>query len=452
MRSLITKLVLAFLLISVAGLILAGFFIRRSVTNEFDDFLLTQQRTSFINTVGNYYEYYGTWENVNLWLRDLPKRPEGFKGGKGGPERYLHFVLADAEGNIVIPYGEYQSGNQISTTDRTNAEVLTSNGQTVGYVITPKLDIPLNPEEERYLQRTMWGLGMAGIIAVTFALIFGIVLARLMTRPLRELTEATERIASGHLEQQVPVRSRDEIGMLATQFNRMSADLARSHQLRHQMTADIAHDLRTPLTVLSGYMEAMRDDVLKPTPARFSTMYDETQLLLHLVEDLHTLSLADAGELPSNRRSLDPRSLVERVAATYHHIGEQQGVTINAVSPESMPQINVDAEQMARVLNNLVSNALRYTPAGGSVTVSTQTVGDRVELRVSDTGSGIEPEHLPNIFERFYRADSSRHEHTGGSGLGLTIVKSIVEFHGGTIKAESTLGHGTTFIISLPTM
>ncbi|HYF64702.1 MAG TPA: ATP-binding protein, partial [Herpetosiphonaceae bacterium] len=197
-------------------------------------------------------------------------------------------------------------------------------------------------------------------------------------------------------------------------------------------------------------MEALRDEVLRPTPARFATLYDETQLLLRLVEDLHTLSLADAGELPGARRPLDPAALLERVAATYHHSAEQRGVRLSIEAGAAIPAIEADPEQMARVLNNLVSNALRYTPAGGQVTLAARSVAAGVELEVADTGEGIAAEHLPNIFERFYRADSSRHEHTGGSGLGLTIVKSIVELHGGSIRADSREGQGTRFTITLP--
>jgi signal transduction histidine kinase len=260
--------------------------------------------------------------------------------------------------------------------------------------------------------------------------------------------------------------------VLAAQFNRMSADLARATRLRRQMTADVAHDLRTPLTVIAGYLEALRDHVLKPTPERFATMYDETRLLLRLVDDLHTLSLADAGDLPIERRPNAPRQLLEHVAETYHHAAAQQGVALRVDAADAVPELCVDGEQLARALGNLVSNALRYTPAGGTITLhasvkckflSSELTSEMAEpqnsrlktqnsvvFTVSDTGTGIAAEHLPSIFERFYRADASRQQATGGSGLGLAIVRSIVEAHGGQVGVESVLDGGTTFTIALP--
>ena len=245
----------------------------------------------------------------------------------------------------------------------------------------------------------------------------------------------------------------------------MSADLARATRLRQQMTADVAHDLRTPLTVIAGYLEALCDQVLKPTPERFAMMHDETQLLLRLADDLHTLSLADSGELPLDRRPIAPRQLLERVAQTYQHVADQSGVVLQLDLAAALPEVCVDVEQLTRALSNLVSNALRYTPQGGTITLcarsetndqrpTTKAIDDPassfVLLDVSDTGAGIPAEHLPSIFERFYRADPSRQQATGGSGLGLAIIKSIVEAHGGRVSVASRVDQGTTFTIALP--
>jgi signal transduction histidine kinase len=474
MRSLTFKLVLAFLLTSVAGVALASVFIRQSVTREFDSYVIAQQRASFVDEVGAYYATSGSWAGIDGWLRDQAARrlndapPDPPR--RGVPR--LRFVLVDEAGVVVVPFGRYTPGAAVDHTEIARGTPVTVDGRTVGTVLTPDFADFRNAPENRYLARTDEALGIAAAVMVGIALALGVLLARLITRPVRELTSAAQMIAGGDLEQRVPVRSRDELGLLAAQFNHMSADLAHATQLRRQMTADVAHDLRTPLTVIAGYLEALRDQVLKPTPERFATMYEETRLLLRLVDDLHTLSLADAGELPIDRRLNAPRQLLEHVAETYCHAAEQQGVALRVDAADAVPDVCVDGEQLARALGNLVSNALRYTPSGGTITLhasseckvlSSELASSAVETQnsklktqnsvvftVSDTGAGIATEHLPSVFERFYRADPSRQQETGGSGLGLAIVRSIVEAHGGRIGVESALGRGTTFTIALP--
>jgi signal transduction histidine kinase len=465
MRSLTAKLVLAFLLTSVAGVALASLFIRQFVTREFDSYVIEQQRTEFIAAIGSYYEASGSWGGIERWLR---ARALGQRGGQapsgpalGAPR--VRFGLIDMANTVILPFNGHRPGDRASQDERAGGTPVLVGGRDVGAVITPDFSAFRNAAEDRYLARTDTALGIAAAVMIGVALVLGVLLARLITRPVRELTAAAGRIADGDLEQHVPVRSRDELGVLSTQFNQMSAGLAYAIQLRRRMTADVAHDLRTPLTVIAGYLEALRDGVLKPTPERFVAMYGETQLLLHLVDDLHTLSLADAGELSIQRAPVAPRQLLERVAGAYRHAAAQGGVELCVCCEDRLPEICADMEQMTRALSNLVSNALRYTPAGGAVTLSASAgmnnekrktkdseAASFVGIEVRDTGAGIAAEHLPSIFERFYRADASRQEATGGSGLGLAIVKSIVEAHEGHVRVESVLGRGTVFTITLP--
>jgi two-component system sensor histidine kinase BaeS len=268
---------------------------------------------------------------------------------------------------------------------------------------------------------------------------------------LRELTAATRAMAQGRLGQQVPIRSRDELGELAVSFNQMSSDLAKSNELRRQMTADVAHELRAPLTVMAGYIEALRDGILQPTPGRFEAMNLEAQQLKRLVDDLRTLSLADAGELTVSRQAVAPQALLQRVQAAFSPQAAQARITLRLTSEEPLPELHVDPERIVQVLENLVSNAIRHTGGGGEIALSARREGTDVHLVVKDSGRGITPEALPHVFDRFYRAEAGRAAEGGESGLGLAIAKSIVEAHGGGITAESPgLEHGATFTVRLP--
>ena len=360
------------------------------------------------------------------------------------------FALADRDGIVVLPAGPYRVGDRVPADELARGAGIEVEGQVVGTALATGHIPALAPMEERYLARTNRASLYATLAAILIALVLGVFLARTLTRPLRELTAAARAMARGELKQQVPVRSRDELGDLAAAFNQMSADLVHANHLRLQMTADIAHDLRTPLTVIAGYLEALRDGVLSPSPDRFETMYQESQHLKRLVEDLRTLSLADAGELTLNAEPVPPGIILEQAAAAYRHLAEQKGITLHLELGPQLPTIRVDPDRMAQVLGNLISNALRYTPAGGQVTLAAQRQADHVALTVQDTGVGVAPEELPHIFDRFYRADESRQAAEEESGLGLAIAKSLTEACGGAISVESMPGEGTKFTIVCP--
>ena len=256
-------------------------------------------------------------------------------------------------------------------------------------------------------------------------------------------------MSKGNLKQHVTVKSRDELGELAAAFNQMSSDLDRLNLSRRQMTSDIAHDLRSPLTVIGGYVESMRDGVLKPTPERLETIHAEVQHLQRLVEDLRTLSQADAGELTLNREPVAPRSLLDRMLKSYGHLAAQKKVSLEVQGEPGLPEIRLDPDRMTQVFGNLITNSLRYTPEAGRIVLAAGQIGNMLEFSVQDNGQGIPAEALPHIFDRFYRADPARAQGSE-SGLGLAIARSIVEAHGGTISAESQVGKGTTVRISLP--
>lgn len=451
MRSLALKLTLAFLLVGLVVIVLVGVLIWRSSSTAFDRYLWEQSREVFIANATAYYQAHGSWAGAQEYFRRLDEERRQQDGGDPvAPAPVPPFALVDTAGNVLVPSPPLNPGDRASGAQVDQGISIQVDGRVVGVVVATGQPPDRDTRQLRYQASVNQAMLFAALGGVAVALVLAALLARTLTRPLRELTAATRSLARGRLEQQVPVRSRDELGMLATSFNQMSADLAHSNELRRQMTADIAHDLRTPLTVLVGYLESLRDGVLPPTAARFETMYNEALQLQRLVEDLRTLSLADAGELSLNLQSVPPQELIARTVEAFEHRAAATGVALQLQVEPALPAVQVDVERMAQVLGNLVSNALRHTPGGGTITLSARRQAGSVLLAVQDTGEGIAPEVLPHIFDRFYRGESSRQAQQGESGLGLAIVKSIVELHGGTVTAESVSGQGATFTVELP--
>ncbi len=464
MRSLTAKLTLAFLLVGLTGAILVAVLVGQRTRSEFDRFLSERDQATLVQALSSYYAAQNSWFGVGGMLARTPPLDFYSRG----------VALADARGVIVIGNRANPVGQSAPAATLDAGTAVQVNGQLVGFVLFPTPNDRTNepgppPPDVAFLDRVTWATAISAGIAALIALILGVLLARTLTRPIRELTAATQAMARGKLDQRVTVRSRDEIGELAASFNQMSADLAHASQLRKQMTADLAHDLRTPLSILLGYTEGLQDGRLPGSSSLYTIMHGEVQHLQRLVEDLRVLSLADAGELPLNRRAVDPSALLERTGLAYIDQAEQQGIMLRVEPADALPSIAVDTDRMTQVLNNLVSNALRYTPEGGEITLdattdnrppTTDNIGNHsfvlrpssfVLLRVRDTGSGIEADDLPYIFDRFYRADQSRQRvDSNASGLGLAIAKAIVEAHGGTLAAESRPHVGTTFTITLP--
>jgi two-component system, OmpR family, sensor histidine kinase BaeS len=359
------------------------------------------------------------------------------------------YIIVDQHGRSVTNGRGRQVGDLISNDLLAHGTPINVQGTQVGTVVITSATADLDAQEQAFLANTNRILIAAMVGGGLSALMICIVLTQFLTRPMRALTAAIRAMERGTLRQELRVTARDELGELVHAFNQLSAGLARATQLRRQITADIAHELRTPLSLLLGYIETMRDGLLPPSQDRFQTMFIEANQLQRLIDDLRLLSLADAGELSLYPQSTDPDALLRTVATSFAQQAEQQHVTMNVQSTTGLPKLLVDQGRLIQVLGNLVSNALRYTPAGGVITVSAACLEGPVRLEGRDTGCGIAPELLPSIFERLYRADPSRAA-AGGSGLGLAIARAIIEAHGGTIAAESTLGMGTQISIRIP--
>jgi signal transduction histidine kinase len=446
MRSITVKLLLAFLVISMLSVVLIVLSARWMTEREFRSYLFDQNRTNIISALADYYSKNGSWDGVENALRvqEGPPFPRGIEGSK------QFFTLVDNSNRVVLAGPGDHIGDLLQQSDIENGIPIEENGVIVGSMVTRQPTIPVNPAETAFLDRIkqIYILSAVGVIAL--ALLLAFLLSRTLTRPIRELTAATRAVSAGDLAQEVPVRSRDELGQLAASFNQMNAKLAQSLNLRRQMTADIAHELRTPISVILGHAEGVHDGVLAPSLETFEIVRDEASRLEQLVEDLRTLSRADADELPIERQPIALATLLEDVRAAHTHRSEQKNISLIIQIAPDLPEIFVDPGRMMQVLSNLMDNALHYTPEGGRISLSAQVVDEKLEIRVQDSGPGIAEGELDRIFDRFYRSDPSRQRDEGGSGLGLAIARAIVEKHNGRIWAESKAGEGTTIVIHLP--
>lgn len=462
MRSLALKLTLAFLLVSILGAVLVALLVNWQTQREFDQLvydLYNEDLVSLSDQLADYYQENGSWEGIGAVLivdegQGGPGNNNNNNPGGHNNNHWLPVTLVDA--NRLVIYGGYrhQPGELLGRGLVNKGVPIELDGETIGWVVLDSFNrnpaLAANSPEANFLARVNRATMYSALGAAVAALFIGALLARTISHPMSELKAATELVAQGQLGHQVPVRSQDEIGQLAASFNQMSADLAHANDLRRQMTADIAHDLRTPLSVIQGYTEALNEGKLHGNPAMFKAMHGQVQHLTRLVEDLRTLSLADAGQLPLLRQPVDPAALLEHSALAYMPQAEQQEVALKVDVAPDLPAANLDADRMIQVIGNLVSNALRYTTAGGEIRLAAGRDNGSLRLEVQDTGSGIAAEDLPFVFERFYRGDRARSD-SGESGLGLAIARSIVEAHGGRIAVRSTPGSGTTFTMTIPT-
>jgi signal transduction histidine kinase len=297
------------------------------------------------------------------------------------------------------------------------------------------------------LRQTLWAIGLLG---VALALLLGWLFTRQIVAPLGEVATAARRVAKGDLGQRVRVRGSNELVELSDSFNTMAETLSHDKELRQNMVADIAHELRTPLSVLQANIEAMQDGVLEASAENLASLHQETSILARLIDDLRTLSLAESGQLEFHPRATDMKKLSTRVIEGMRTQFASKNIDLALEATDSMAQVLVDPDRIEQVIRNLLSNAHRYTPEGGRVTMKLVTDGEGMVASVTDTGTGIPLEDLPRVFDRFYRVDRSRTRRTGGSGLGLAIVRQLIEAQGGRVWATSQAGKGSIFFFRLP--
>jgi two-component system sensor histidine kinase BaeS len=300
-------------------------------------------------------------------------------------------------------------------------------------------------------------LTLAATTATVTAVVASLLISRQVVAPVQAMMAASRRIAEGHYEERVritgniPRREQDELGQLALRFNQMADRLERTETIRRQLIGDVSHELRTPLTTIKGSMEGLMDGMMPPNEETYTQIYREADRLQRLVNDLQELSRVEAGAYELHPQLASVKSLVDSAIDRLGRQFDEKGVTLTTQISPDLPQIKVDEDRIGQVLLNLVGNALQYTPSGGSVCITATGQPKEVQIAILDTGIGLPPEHLPHVFTRFYRVDKSRSRQVGGSGIGLTIAKYLVEAHGGRIWVESPgAGKGSTFIFTLP--
>lgn len=443
------RLILSFILVVLVSIVSVALFARRGTVQEVQAFMYRGGMAGgeeLVSILANYYQQNGSWQGVDALL-DTPEMGNGMMG-RGMMNRTMnqHLRIADANGRVVADTDSTSPSGKLTTTELDQAlPIQTAQGQTIGYLLAENNQQPL-------LRRLNQVVLQAGLFAGGIALILALLLSYTLAKPVNQLTAAVKRMEKGDLSQRVPVSGGGELATLARGFNQMAGSLQRAEENRQAMTADIAHELRTPLSVQRAQLEALQDGVYPLTAENIQPLLDQNQVLVRLVEDLRTLALADAGELTLEKIPTDLTSLLETLMEQFRPVAEQRQIQMNLDTGRQggYPKIVLDPGRVSQILGNVLNNALRYTPEGGQIWVSLDDQGREALIAIRDSGPGISAEALPHVFERFYRADRSRSRSDGGTGLGLAIARQLARAHGGDLTAENAPEGGAVFSLHLP--
>lgn len=414
--------------------------------------------------LARYYEQHGSLEDIESLFQTestlLPSLHDPFFTIKSPDGEVIYGGPAEepppnpAPGDVPGDAGT-SDGSSNQTRDNKGADTvypITVNGATVAYLTLPPRRI-LFPLWGVLREVSIEELLVIGVVTIALiSLLFGIIISRWLTKPLAHLADAAQDIGQGKMDRRVRETGTAETVSLGHTFNGMVERLQDIEQMRRNLVADVAHELRTPITALQAGLYAILDDAYPMTKTEIAGLYEQTRMLGRLVNDLHDLSQADANQLPLNRRPLDLSNAVEDFVAPFRIVAEGKDIIFDLHMQPNLPIVSVDESRINQVLHNLLSNALRHTPEGGTISVSVVRAGECVQIDVSDNGDGIAPEHLPHVFERFYRGDYGRSRDAGGTGLGLAIARAIVEAHQGKLEVTSAgiPGQGAKFTAILP--
>jgi signal transduction histidine kinase len=437
------RLALTFAVIILVTVVTIYFFVSRRIAVEMQDYATRYQQNLSTQVRYKLYSYYFqqgySWDGVQSLVEDTA----GVSGTR--------IILAAGNGTVIGDSSEELLGTNYTGSSVSPVE-LTWAQEVVGraYII---LDPTAQESVAPFLRLSASvnrSLLLGGSLAIGIALLLTFLLSRRMMSPVAVLAAAARRLGRGDLSQRVRLQGEGEVASLAEAFNSMAADMEYAEQLRRNMVADVAHELRTPLSNIQGYLEAIRDGMVEPDVAAIRSLNEETFLLSRLVNELQELSLAEAGELKLVYEAEDITNLARQAVTPWQPQLTAREISLSVELPDDLPLVNIDWQRVNEVMHNILENAVAHTHKDGAIRVAASHKGKWVEVSVSDTGEGIPAEDLPHVFERFYRVDKSRARATGGSGLGLTIAKRLIEAHGGTIVVQSKLGEGSRFSFTLP--
>ncbi|MBC8171050.1 MAG: HAMP domain-containing protein [Anaerolineae bacterium] len=451
MNRLWVRLSLAFSLVIICGIMLMGIV---GVSIGRDEKLgerllnLYQLPEGFVNQLTDYFQQHDSWLGVQEILAQQDARlPRAPSGG-------IALLFANAEGRVLYDAYNGTTGDLLSPEQQKSALEVRLDGHIIGYVrLTRTRDILIPGNIDPFFQQQIVSLILltASILGV-FSIFAGVLVSRILTAPLGQMARIARDFATQGLNIRAEIKGSTEVMDVASAFNEMASALQKAEQHRRNLVADIAHELRTPLTVLKSNLQAIVDGLYDFSPDEAARLLQQTELLNRLVSDLHDLSQAEARQLHLDLDLIDIPTFIQSRAQNFKAIAESHGITLEiAVAPQPAI-VEGDVNRFEQVFNNLLNNAITHTPAGGTIRVSTSQDVGLAKVSVQDTGNGILPEYLPNIFERFYRIDPSRSRLTGGAGLGLAIARAIVEMQGGqiTVTSDGIPGHGAIFTIIMP--
>jgi two-component system OmpR family sensor kinase/two-component system sensor histidine kinase BaeS len=446
------RLIGSFLLIIIIALGTVAIVTRYTTEQEVEKFLGYGGQVGLENLADSLEAYYaenGSWEGVESVNRSNSGRGKGPRSVSAAG--IGNHILANQSREIVYSSISSDLGTVLSEATLSQSIILEDSGSVVGYLLPDGglLELPEN-FDALLIERVNRAVLIAALISGGLAILLSFILAVLIFRPIRRLTRAVKNLSAGDLSQRLSINDKGDLGTLGTAFNQMSASLQTAEKQRQALTADIAHELRNPLAIQRAHLEAIEDGLYPLDQENLALITEQNRHLTHLVEDLRTLALADAGELALDKQKVDLRKICQETLVRFKPQAKRKQIELSGNCLDEPLFVEADEKRLQQIQDNLMQNALRYTPNGGKIILTILDKSDRAEMRFYNNGPCISEQEMRLLFERFYRGDKARDRASGGTGLGLSIARKLAEAHDGSLRAENHPVEGVTFILSLP--